>query len=135
MPQVVRAFPVLPGMEDRVRDLARALAGPRAEQAAAFYAKFGVSHESWHLQETPHGTWVIAVSAIDEPQTRAAEYAGARSILVNAEETPGAETARIERHRAACKDHAVFGAVRQSDHLLRPGEDHVVIARNGATAQ
>lgn len=76
MPQVVRAFPVLPGMEGRLRDLARALAGPRAEQAAAFYARFGVSHESWHLQETPHGTWVIAVTAIDEPQTRAAEYAG-----------------------------------------------------------
>lgn len=51
------------------------MAGARAQQAAAFYAKFGVSHESWHLQETPHGTWVIAVTAIDEPGTRAAEYA------------------------------------------------------------
>ena len=75
MPQVVRAFPVLPGMEDKLRDMARALSGARAQQAAAFYAKFGVSHESWHLQETPHGAWVIAVTAIDEPQTRAAEYA------------------------------------------------------------
>lgn len=76
MPQLVRAFPILPGMEGRIRELARAMAGARAQQAAAFYAKFGVSHESWHLQDTPHGMWVIAVTAIDEPQTRAAKYAG-----------------------------------------------------------
>jgi uncharacterized damage-inducible protein DinB len=77
MSYVVRAFPVLEGQEDRVRELARAMAAERSAEAAKFYSAFGVRHESWHLQETPQGLWVIAVSDIDEPDQRAAEYAAA----------------------------------------------------------
>lgn len=75
MSYVVRAFPVLEGQEDKVRELARALAAERSAEASKFYAAFGVRHESWHLQQTPHGLWVIAVSDIDQPDQRAAEYA------------------------------------------------------------
>jgi uncharacterized damage-inducible protein DinB len=75
MAYVVRAFPLLEGKEDEVRELARAMAGERAAEAQAFYASFGVRHESWHLQRTAHGSWVIAVSDIDEPDQRAAQYA------------------------------------------------------------
>jgi uncharacterized damage-inducible protein DinB len=75
MSYVVRAFPVLEGQEGRVRELARAMAGERSAEAARFYAAFGVRHESWHLQQTPNGLWVIAVSDIDQPDQRAVEYA------------------------------------------------------------
>jgi uncharacterized damage-inducible protein DinB len=75
MSYVVRAFPVLEGQEERVRELARAMAGERSAEASRFYAAFGVRHESWHLQQTPNGPWVIAVSDIDQPDQRAVEYA------------------------------------------------------------
>src|SRR3546814_4823740 len=38
-------------------------------------------------------------------------------------------------HRAAREDHAVFGAVREGEHLLGAREDHVMVARDGAAAQ
>src|ERR1043165_89463 len=40
---------------------------------------------------------------------------------------------RLER--AACKDHAVGRLVRELDALIEPGEDHVVLARDGSAAQ
>jgi hypothetical protein len=66
MQLVVRAFPILPGKEQVVRDMAQSLLTDRAEEAADFYARFGVARESWHLQETPAGTWVIGVTQIPE---------------------------------------------------------------------
>jgi hypothetical protein len=32
-------------------------------------------HESWHLQETPEGRWVIGVTVIDDAHEAAARYA------------------------------------------------------------
>ncbi len=78
MALVVRAFPVLEGMEESVRDIARTMAAERQAQAAEFFAGLGVRHESWHLQETPAGPWVIVVSDIDEPEERARQYSAAR---------------------------------------------------------
>lgn len=75
MTLVVRAFPVLEGMEESVREIARTMAGERARQTAEFFSRLGVRHESWHLQETPAGLWVIAVSDLDAPEERAQEYA------------------------------------------------------------
>jgi hypothetical protein len=40
MSYVVRAFPVLEGQEERVRELARAMAGERSAEASRFYAAF-----------------------------------------------------------------------------------------------
>lgn len=74
MSLVVRAFPVLAGKLDSVRQMAGAMTGERAAQTAQFFARFGVRHESWHVQETPAGAWVIAVSEIDEPSERARQY-------------------------------------------------------------
>lgn len=74
MSQVVRAFPVLKGKERVVREFAKSLATDRAADMAHFYTCFGVTSESWHLQETPHGLWVIAVSEIDEPTKRGEQY-------------------------------------------------------------
>ena len=79
MSQVVRAFPVLKGKEDVLRKFAKSLATDRAAEMAHFCSCFGVTSESWHLQETPHGLWVIAVSEIDEPSKRAEQYSASHA--------------------------------------------------------
>lgn len=83
MALVVRAFPVREGMEDGVRDIARTMSGERAAQAAEFFAALGVRHESWHLQETPAGPWVIAVSEIDAPEERARQYSASQEAFAS----------------------------------------------------
>jgi hypothetical protein len=69
--RVVRAFPVLPGKEPQVREFARELAG-RSGDLTTFYGQFGVSHESWHLQQTPAGPWVIGITEIARTPVSAA---------------------------------------------------------------
>ncbi len=66
MPLVVRAFPILPGMEDQIHEFAAEMAGARRSEASAFYRSFGVTRESWHLQHTEHGAWVIGITEITE---------------------------------------------------------------------
>jgi hypothetical protein len=78
MPLIVRAFPVLQGKEEDIRNLAAEMAGPRREEALEFYRHFGVVRESWHYQETPNGPMVIGVTEVEEPEAKAAkarEYA------------------------------------------------------------
>jgi len=61
--RVVSAFPVLPGKEQQVREFARELAA-RGAETEAFYTQFGVSHASWHLQQTVAGPWVVSLTEI-----------------------------------------------------------------------
>ena len=76
MAMIVRAFPVLPGKEDEIRALAKEMAGARSKEASEFYGHFDVTHESWHLQNTPHGLWVIGVTEAGDPiEAKAQEYA------------------------------------------------------------
>ena len=72
MSLVVRAFPIAPGKEEQVEALAEQLRTRRAAEVADFYRRFGVSRESWHLQRTPHGAWVIGVTDISEQPVEAA---------------------------------------------------------------
>ncbi|MBM3116936.1 hypothetical protein [Jeongeupia naejangsanensis] len=76
MPIVVRAFPLLQPVEAMNAFIA-ALAGERKQEAEQFFRHYGVSHESWHLQETGNGPWVIAISMVDDPAAAAACYANA----------------------------------------------------------
>lgn len=77
MPLVVRAFPILPGKEDDLRAFASELVGRRLAEASEFYRQFGIRQESWHVQQTPNGTWVIAITdLIEDPQKAAQAYAG-----------------------------------------------------------
>jgi len=64
MDLIVRAFPLIPGMEEQFRLFADEF-GARKEEARDFYSRFGVSRESWHLQATPSGSWVIGVTQLD----------------------------------------------------------------------
>ncbi|HEY8241831.1 MAG TPA: hypothetical protein VII68_00100 [Casimicrobiaceae bacterium] len=67
-------------MRGSVADLqafAQALAGPRAADAGRFYRRYGVERESWHLQFTDHGPWVIAVTELADPTEAAPRFADA----------------------------------------------------------
>jgi hypothetical protein len=79
MQRVVRAFPVLPGQEKSLQELVSQLADERAKEAAEFFRRFGVTHESWHAQETPAGTWVIGVTEISDVPVEVAAEGYARS--------------------------------------------------------
>lgn len=69
MPRIVRAFPVLPGREPNAREFAAAVSGSRRQEVMAFYREFGITRETWHLQDTGDRTWVIVVTEIaQEPQ-------------------------------------------------------------------
>ena len=73
---LVRAFPLresLPAFEAFVA----ALQGPRQTDANAFYRAYGVEHESWHVQQTEHGPWVIVVTLLASAQQAAPQYAQA----------------------------------------------------------
>ena len=77
MELLVRAFPILPGQEDQMRQFARDLQTTRAAEAAEFYGRMGISHESWYEQQQPDGLWVIAVTQFSgKPmQVAAQDYA------------------------------------------------------------
>jgi hypothetical protein len=64
MAMVVRAFPVLPGKEQAAREFASTLGSTRRQEAIAFFNRYGVSRESWHLQQTPQGTLIIVVTEL-----------------------------------------------------------------------
>ncbi len=70
---VIRAFPVTSATN--LDNFANALKGEHREHIAAFYKGYGVAHESWHLQDTPTGPWVIALTVLDEIEESFSKYA------------------------------------------------------------
>jgi hypothetical protein len=78
MQLIVRAFPVLTDKQAEMHAFAKAMQTTRAAEAADFYRRIGTARETWHLQSTPAGDWVICVTQIpDRPIDDAArEYAG-----------------------------------------------------------
>jgi hypothetical protein len=73
MPMVVRAYPlhVSPAELDA---FAIALARQHAKDTDAFYRRFGVQHESWHLQDFAGVPWVICCTQLREPAAAAESY-------------------------------------------------------------
>jgi hypothetical protein len=55
-----------------MRQFAQDVQTTRAAEARDFYQRMGVARESWHLQETVHGAWVIGVTEIPEKPIDAA---------------------------------------------------------------
>jgi hypothetical protein len=80
MELLVRAFPILPGKEEQMRQFARDLQTARAVEAAEFYGRMGIDHESWYEQQQPDGLWVIAVTQFSsKPMAEAAQDYAASS--------------------------------------------------------
>jgi hypothetical protein len=77
MAMIVRAFPILPGKEDAALKFAQAVGGSRKEETAAFLQGFGIRRESWHLQRTPQGAFVIVVTDLEDPPHAQAQAYGA----------------------------------------------------------
>lgn len=78
MSLLVRAFP-LRGSTADLEQFISALKGARRQEAQAFYAAHGVTHESWYLQETEGGPWVIGLTQVDNVQESAPRFAHADS--------------------------------------------------------
>src|SRR5258708_63862 len=76
MALIVRAFPLRRSVSD-LQAFAADLNGAKAADATQFYRHYGVDHESWHVQQTPNGPWVIAVTALANPTEAASRYADA----------------------------------------------------------
>ena len=53
------AFPILPGKEKRGRDFAATCIGERGEDFEAHLARDGITRETWALQETPMGSFML----------------------------------------------------------------------------
>ena len=77
MPLIVRAYPLRASVEE-VKAFGAALAVRQAE-TDEFYRQFGVSHESWHVQQTPDGPWLISVTKLENPTEAAPRYAESSS--------------------------------------------------------
>lgn len=79
MDLVVRAFPVLSGKEVDVEEFARDVSSRQAE-LDDFYRRYGVVRETWHVQRTEHGLWIIGVTQLEgRPAAEVApEYAASQ---------------------------------------------------------
>ena len=53
------AFPVLPGKTDQARALAEEVMGARRQQFEESQARIGATRETWCLQSTPDGDFVL----------------------------------------------------------------------------
>ena len=75
MSLIVRAYP-LPRGRQALEAFAAELRNDRAQETRDFYKNYG-ARETWHVQETEHGTWVISVAQLDgrEVADVGAEYA------------------------------------------------------------
>ena len=73
---LVRAFPLRESVTN-FDAFVSAMHGPRQAEASAFYQQYGIDHESWHLQHTEHGPWVIVVTIVRNLADSAQKYAQA----------------------------------------------------------
>lgn len=53
------AFPVLPGMDAAVKQFSKELGTTRKKDFERSEKRLGVKRESWFLQTTPQGSWII----------------------------------------------------------------------------
>lgn len=74
MALLVRAFPLKGSAADLDR-FTSALKGPRRADAEAFYEGHGVTHESWYLQQTEQGPWVIGLTQVRDVAESAPRFA------------------------------------------------------------
>ena len=76
MPFVVRAFPIVRPVPELEAFLAQ-LKGPKRNETAEFYKRYGVHHESAYLQDTPGGKMLIVVTVLHDDKEAAPRYQAA----------------------------------------------------------
>jgi hypothetical protein len=74
MSLVVRAFPTRSSAAE-LNEFVSALRGEFSADADTFYRRYGILQETWHLQETENGPWVIVVTIVENPADASQEYA------------------------------------------------------------
>jgi len=60
-------FPVLPGNEGAAKQFAEACMGPRRKECVEYLNRVGIIKESWHLQKTPTGSFVVVHFESEDP--------------------------------------------------------------------
>jgi hypothetical protein len=63
-------FPVLPGKEDAARVFAKEVSGPRKREFGDMQTRHGLTRETWALQQTPQGSFVLVwfeASDVEKP--------------------------------------------------------------------
>lgn len=78
MSLLVRAFP-LQAPAAALDSFISALKGSRRAEARAFYESHGVRHESWYLQQTDNGPWIIGITQVDDVREAAPRFAAAKA--------------------------------------------------------
>lgn len=61
------AFPILPGMMEKMRWFAQEVQGPRHREMEASLRELGICREEWYIQETPQGGMVIVHCESEDP--------------------------------------------------------------------
>lgn len=77
MDYVVRAYPLQDGKLDALVSFAQECEA-RQEETDAFYRRYGVRHESWHIQHSERGTWVIAIAILEDAGGAAPRFAASQ---------------------------------------------------------
>jgi hypothetical protein len=60
-------FPVLPGKEGAGRKFAEECMGPRRKECVEYLKRVGILEETWHLQKTPMGSFVVVHFESEDP--------------------------------------------------------------------
>jgi len=75
MTSLAIAFPILPGMSEKVRWLAAEVQGPRHSEMGASQRAHGIVRENWYIQSTPQGEMVIVYMEAEDPMRALQEWA------------------------------------------------------------
>ncbi len=60
-------FPILPGKTERIKEVGAALGGEHAASFDASQKQLNVPVESWHVQQTPNGDFLLVYLEADDP--------------------------------------------------------------------
>jgi hypothetical protein len=81
MATIVRAYPLLPGKEQKLAEFLREVREVRRDETSAFFQGLGVRRESWHLQHTERGPIVIVATELDNVDASESQYQAADSAF------------------------------------------------------
>ena len=60
-------FPILPGKVERIKEIGAGLGGEHGDSFDASQKELGVPVESWHVQQTPNGDFLLVYLEAEDP--------------------------------------------------------------------